>query len=55
MSNTEENLNNFDETVEETINEKEDTSEVESNNKDDSNIKILTRMMLRKMIHSLKT
>ena len=39
MSNTEENLNNFDETVEEIINEKEDTSEVESNNKDDSNIK----------------
>ena len=36
MSNTEENLNNFDETVEDTINEKEDTSEVESNNKDDS-------------------
>ena len=39
MSNTEENLNNFDETVEDTINEKENTSEVESNNEDDSNIK----------------
>ena len=39
MSNTEENLNNFDESIEETISEKEDTSEVESNNKDDSNIK----------------
>lgn len=40
MSNTEENLNNFDETVDEIINEKEDTPEVDSNNnKDDSNIK----------------
>ena len=39
MSNTEENLNNFDETVDEIINEKEDTTEVGINNKDDSNIK----------------
>ena len=38
MSNTEENLNNFDETVDEIINEKEDTPEVDSNNKDVSNI-----------------
>jgi molecular chaperone GrpE len=39
MSNTKENLNDFDETVEETKNKNEDTSEEDNNIKNDSNIK----------------
>ena len=54
MSNTEENLNEFDETVEETKNKNEDTSEEDNNIKNDSNIKNIDKDIVEENGSQLK-